>query len=174
MRQVFQTISFTPYLPRLTENYELMLIDPNLEGEAIVASSTGQNQILSLAFIGSVIEQVRSWSKKHAAIGMDGGGFPIVMDSPFGSLDSMNRSNIANAITTLADQLVVLVSKTQWLNEVETEMEPSIGSEYVLVYHTAKEDVQVETIERYGRSYPLVKRSPNEFTWTEVVNVDQG
>ena len=173
MRQVFQTISFTPYLPRLTENYELMLIDPNLDGEAVVASSTGQNQILSLAFIGSVIEQVRSWSKKHAAIGMDGGGFSIVMDSPFGSLDSMNRSNIANAITTLADQLVVLVSKTQWLNEVETEMAPSIGAEYVLVYHTAKEDAQSEAIDRYGRSYPLVKRSPNEFTWTEVVKVDR-
>jgi len=174
MREVFQTISFTPYLPKLTENYELMLIDPNLNGEAVVASSTGQNQILSLAFIGSVIEQVRRWSKKHAAIGMDGGGFPIVMDSPFGSLDSRNRSNIASAITSLADQLVVLVSKTQWLNEVEAEMEPSIGAEYVLVYYTAKADAQLDEMERYGRSYPLVRRSPNEFSWTEVVRVDRG
>jgi len=63
---------------------------------------------------------------------LDGGGFPIVMDSPFGSLDSVNRSNIAEAITQLADQLVVLVSKTQWLNEVEQEMQSSIGSEYIL------------------------------------------
>lgn len=174
MRAVFRNISFTPYLPKLTENYELMLIDPNLGDDRVVASSTGQNQILSLAFIGSVIEQVRIWSKKHTAIGMDGGGFPIVMDSPFGSLDSVNRSNIASAITTLADQLVVLVSKTQWLNEVEAEMEPSIGAEYVLVCYTAKEDALPEEMERYGRSYPLVRRSPNEFTWTEVVRVDRG
>jgi len=173
VREIFRRISFTPYLPQLTENYELRLIDPNLEGEATVAASTGQNQILSLAFIGSVIDRVRAWSKKHSAIGLDGGGFPIVMDSPFGSLDSGNRSNIANAITALSDQLVVMVSKTQWLNEVEREMEPSIGAEYVLVYHTAKEDADLEDMERYGRCYPLVKRSPNTFTWTEVVRVEQ-
>ena len=41
----------------------------------------------------------------------------------------MNRSNIAEAITKLADQLVVLVSKTQWLNEMEAEMERSTGVE---------------------------------------------
>ncbi|TVQ09967.1 MAG: ATP-binding protein [Leptolyngbya sp. DLM2.Bin27] len=173
VREIFRRISFTPYLPKLTENYELRLIDPNLDGEATVAASTGQNQILSLAFIGSVIERVRYWSKKHSTIGLDGGGFPIVMDSPFGSLDSGNRSNIAEAITTLADQLVVLVSKTQWLNEVEREMEPSVGAEYVLVYYTAKEDAELEEMERYGRGYPLVKRSPNEFTWTEVVRVER-
>ncbi|MGJ3250635.1 MAG: hypothetical protein ACFE0J_05840 [Elainellaceae cyanobacterium] len=97
-----------------------------------------------------------------------------MMDSPFGSLDSVNRSNIASAITTLADQLVVLVSKTQWLNEVEAEMEPSVGAEYVLVCYTAKEDALPEEMERYGRSYSLVRRSPNEFTWTEVVRVDMG
>lgn len=173
VRDIFRQISFTPYLPKLTENYELMLIDPNLEGEAIVAASTGQNQILSLAFIGSVIDRVRYWSQKHSAIGLDGGGFPIVMDSPFGSLDSVNRSNIASAITHLADQLVVLVSKTQWLNEVEAEMEAAVGKEYVLVYHTAKADAQLDEMERYGRTYPLVRRSPNEFTWTEVVEVDR-
>jgi hypothetical protein len=104
---------------------------------------------------------------------LDGGGFPIVMDSPFGSLDSVNRSNIAEAITQLADQLVVLVSKTQWLNEVEQEMQSSIGSEYILVYYTAKDDAKPDEMERYGRSYPLVKPSPNEFTWTEVVQVDR-
>ncbi|MEO0986193.1 MAG: AAA family ATPase [Cyanobacteria bacterium J06639_14] len=174
LREEFRKISFTPYLPKLTENYELMLVDPTLEGEAIVAASTGQNQILSLAFIGSVIDRVRYWSQKHTAIGLDGGGFPIVMDSPFGSLDSVNRSNIAAAIATLADQLLVMVSKTQWLNEVATEMESSVGAEYVLVYHTAKEDAEPDVMERYGRTYPLVRCSPNEFTWTEVVKVDPG
>ncbi|RZM79147.1 AAA family ATPase [Leptolyngbya iicbica] len=175
VREIFRKISFTPYLPKLTEKYELMLIDPNLEGsgDALVGASTGQNQILSLAFIGSVIDRVRVWSQKHSAIGLDGGGFPIVMDSPFGSLDSVNRSNIAEAITELADQLVVMVSKTQWLNEVEREMEESAGAEYVLVYYTAKEDAQPDEMERYGRRYPLVKRSPNEFTWTEVIRVDR-
>lgn len=76
-------------------------------------------------------------------------------------------------ITTLANQLVVLVSKTQWLNEVEREMEPAVGAEYVLVYYTAKEDAELEEMERCGRSYPLVKRNPNKFTLTEVVKVER-
>ena len=58
------------------------------------------------------------------------------------------------------------------LNEVESETEPLVGAEYVLVCYTAKEDAQPEEMERYGRTYPLVRSSPNEFTWTEVMKVD--
>ena len=52
------------------------------------------------------------------------------------NLGSVNRSNIAEAIPRLADQLVVLVSKTQWLNEMEAEMERSTGVENMCGYIT--------------------------------------
>lgn len=173
VREIWRSISFTSYLPKLTEDYELMLIDPAQAEGVPVAASTGQNQILSLAFIGSVIERVRYWSQKHSALGLDSGGFPVVMDSPFGSLDELNRRNIAQAITQLADQLVVLVSKTQWRGEVEAEMDGAIAAEYVLVYHTAKPDTELDDIHLHGRTYPLVKPSANEHTWTEVLRVDR-
>jgi DNA sulfur modification protein DndD len=166
-------VSFKTQVPKLTENYELVLIENLSDGESIVAPSTGENQILSLSFIGSIIERVRYWSKKHSLIGLDNSSFPIVMDSPFGTLDENYRRQIAKLIPTLADQLVVLATKTQWRGEVEMEMEPYIGKEYVLVFNSAKPDCEPEAIVLDGDTYPLVRQSPNEFEWTEVVEVSR-
>jgi DNA sulfur modification protein DndD len=128
---------------------------------------------LSLSFIGSVIDRVRYWSKKHSLIGLANSSFPIVMDSPFGTLDENYRRQIAKLIPTLADQLVVLATKTQWRGEVEAEMASYIGKEYVLVFNSAKSDSQPESIELCGQTYPLVRQSPNAFEWTEVLEVDR-
>ncbi len=60
--------------------------------EAPVAASTGENQILSLSFIASIIDKVREWSEKRKMMNVpDSSTFPIVMDSPFGSLDERSR-----------------------------------------------------------------------------------
>jgi DNA sulfur modification protein DndD len=50
-------------------------------------------------------------------------------------------------------------------------MRPYIGKEYVLVFNSAKPDCQPDTIKLNGEIYPLVRQSPNEFEWTEVVEV---
>jgi DNA sulfur modification protein DndD len=173
VREIFRQVSFKTQVPKLTENYELVLVENLTDGESIVAPSTGENQILSLSFIGSIIERVRYWSKKHSLIGLDSSSFPIVMDSPFGTLDENYRRQIAKLIPTLADQLVVLATKTQWRGEVETEMEPYIGKEYVLVFNSAKPDCEPEAIVLNGETYSLVRQSPNEFEWTEVVEVNR-
>ena len=120
LQEIFKSISFTPYQPRLNQNYELNLIE-NTSGIALsVAASTGENQILSLSFIGAIIDMVRQWSKENNLVGLDSSKFPIIMDSPFGSLDEIYRRQVAKCIPKLANQLVVLVTKTQWRNEVET------------------------------------------------------
>ena len=173
VREIFRQVSFKTQVPKLTENYELVLVETLLDGESVVAPSTGENQILSLSFIGSVIDRVRYWSKKHSLIGLANSSFPIVMDSPFGTLDKNYRRQIAKLLPTLADQLVVLVTKTQWRGEVEAEMTHYIGREYVLVFNSAKTDNPPDTIALNGEIYPLVRQSLNEFEWTEVVEVDR-
>ena len=169
VREIFRQVSFKTQVPKLTETYELLLVESPQEN--LVAASTGENQILSLSFIGSIIERVRYWSKKHSLIGLDQSSFPIVMDSPFGTLDAHYRRQIAKLIPMLADQLVVLVTKTQWRGEVEAEMQPYIGREYLLVFNSAKPDGQPESIQLNGQTYPLVRQSPNAFEWTEVIEV---
>ena len=172
VQQLFAEISFTPYIPKLNENYELTLIENTSGEDALVAASTGENQILSLAFIGSIIDEVRAWSQKNTLMGPDSSTFPVVMDSPFGSLDEIYRRQIAKIIPQLANQLVVLVTKTQWRGEVAEEMADYIGREYVLSYNSPKLDCQEDAIELGGEFYALIKRSSNEFEYTEVLEVN--
>ncbi|MCC3430550.1 MAG: AAA family ATPase [Microcoleus sp. PH2017_29_MFU_D_A] len=174
VQDIFSQISFTPYIPKLSDKYELTLVENTSGKESLVAASTGENQILSLSFIGGIIEGVREWSQKNTLMGPDSSTFPIVMDSPFGSLDEIYRKQIANKLPKLANQLIVLVTKTQWRGEVAQEMESAIGKEYVLEYNSPKADCQEDSIYLGGMRYALVKRSPDEFEYTKIVEVDYG
>ncbi|MBD2576596.1 AAA family ATPase [Oscillatoria sp. FACHB-1406] len=174
VQEIFSEISFTPYFLRLSENYELTLLE-NTSGIAVpVAASTGENQILSLSFIGGIIDRVRAWSQNqsNALMAPDSSTFPIVMDSPFGSLDEIYRRQVAKIVPQLANQLAILVTKTQWRGEVEREVASYIGREYVLVYYSPKPDCEEDAIERHGKVYPLVRRSENQFEYTEVIAIE--
>ncbi|MEH1842270.1 MAG: AAA family ATPase [Nostoc sp.] len=174
VQEIFMEISVTPYIPKISEKYELTLVENTTGIEAPVAASTGENQILSLSFIASIIDKVREWSEKRKMMMIpDSSTFPIVMDSPFGSLDENSRRHIAKTIPQLANQLIVLVTKTQWRGEVEAEMTNRIGREYVLTYYSSKPDCEQDYIELGGERYPLVKQSPNEFEYTEIIAVEQ-
>lgn len=171
--QLYAEISFKPYVPRLSERYELSLIEPTGDLENGVGASTGENQILSLAFIGSIIERVRQWNQAGLIMGPDSSTFPVVMDSPFGSLDSVYRRQVAKLLPGLADQMIVMVTKTQWRTEVAEEMQARIGREYVLTYNSPKSGLMLDEIERGAERYPLVRQSPNEFEYTEVIEVSR-
>ncbi|PSB02520.1 AAA family ATPase [Merismopedia glauca] len=172
VQEIFAQISFTPYIPKITEKYELILVENTSGVESIVAASTGENQILSLSFISSIIDKVREWSESKTLMMPDSSTFPIVMDSPFGSLDEIYRRQVAKIVPRLANQLVVLVSKTQWRGEVQAEISHKTGKQYVLVYYSPKPDCEADSIELDGIDYPLVKQSPNDFEYTEILEVD--
>ena len=171
VQEIFSFISFTPYIPKLSSNYELTLVQNIAQTEVPVAASTGENQILSLSFIGGIIDRVRQWSQRNTLVGYDSSTFPIVMDSPFGSLDQIYRRQVAKAIPELANQLIIFATKTQWRGEVETETETRIGREYVLTYYSPKIDCEPDWLEKNQQYYPLVKHSSNNFEYTEIVNV---
>lgn len=173
VQEIFSQISFTPYSPQLSDKYELSLVEKTTLFELPVAASTGENQILSLSFIGGIIDRVREWSQSRMHLGPNSSTFPVVMDSPFGSLDEVYRRQVAKSLPQLANQLIVLVTKTQWRGEVEVEMSPKLGKEYVLVYNSPKPDLEEDWIQRNGKRYPLVKRSPNQFEYTEIWEIER-
>jgi DNA sulfur modification protein DndD len=174
VQEIFSEISVTPYIPKINDKYELTLIENTSGIELPVAASTGENQILSLSFISSIIDRVREWSEKQKMLMLpESSTFPIVMDSPFGSLDEINRRQIAKIIPQMANQLVVLVTKTQWRGKVEAEMKQRVGREYVLTYYSSKPNCEQDYIEIQGERYPLVKQSPSEFEYTEIMEVGE-
>jgi DNA sulfur modification protein DndD len=68
VQEIFSQISFTPYVPKLNEKYELTLEETMAGQSASVAASTGENQILSLSFIGAIIDHIREWNKGKSEI----------------------------------------------------------------------------------------------------------
>ena len=171
VQEIFSFISFTPYIPKLSPNYELTLVENTSGVEVPVAASTGENQILSLSFIGGIIDRVRQWSQRNTLVGYDSSTFPIVMDSPFGSLDQVYRRQVAKAIPELANQLVILVTKTQWLGEVATETRSRIAQEYVLTYYSPKTSCEPDYINLQQQDYPLVQPSGNNFEYTKIMAI---
>lgn len=172
VQEIFANISFTPYFPQLNENYELSLVEKTTGQQQSVAASTGENQILSLSLIGGIIDRVRHWSANNTLIAPDSSTFPMVMDSPFGSLDEIYRRQVAKALPILANQLVVLVTKTQWRGEVAAEMNEFIGKQYVLVYFSPRADCEEDWLTINEEVYPLVQRSENGFEYTEIREID--
>ena len=92
----------------------------------------------------------------------------MVMDSPFGSLDENYRKSLADGIPSLADQVIIFVSKGQGLGTVFETIEPHVDKIYVLSRHTPKESGN-ESIRIGNKSFPYLKYSKEErVTITEV------
>jgi DNA sulfur modification protein DndD len=85
VREIFSQVSFSGYIPQVTEKYELILTSPHLtdkeDNSQPIPASTGENQLLSLSFIGAIIERVRQWSREKVLAVSDSSSFPIVMDT---------------------------------------------------------------------------------------------
>lgn len=139
------------YHIELSDNYELNVLNSE---NSIVGMSQGERQITSLSFIGAIVDIAREHYKNQKADFDEGGIYPLVMDSPFGALDSDHRERIANGIHRLADQVIVIVSTSQWRGEVCEQLSNYIGKEYRLIYNDPRQN----------------KERPYEFTG--VVEVD--
>lgn len=132
----FRKIMRKDYWAEIDENFTLKIFK-NIEGhgkQPVLEKSTGENQITSLCFISSIVNTAKEWASKPSVF-QKGGVYPIVMDSPFGALDPEYRQKVATFIPALADQVIVMVSKSQWRGEVESELSKRLGKQYTLKYH---------------------------------------
>lgn len=134
IKEVFKSISHKEYRePVLTEELALKVVNnfnTKLEEEVL---STGESQVSSLSFIGALVSYSRDKQDSELYSSFMGGDFPIVMDSPFGNLDSVHSAQIAKGIGFLSNQVVVILSKKQWSNEVADNIYDRIGKMYELV-----------------------------------------
>ena len=133
IKETFNTIARKDFTAEINEDFELK-IRQDVQGEqAEVAKSTGETQITSLAFIGSLVAIARDQYETNSdSEYFTGGIYPLVMDSPFGALDNTHREEIGRIIPTLANQVVVFATDAQWGGPVEEQMTPYSGQQYWL------------------------------------------
>lgn len=133
IKEVFSKITRKDYrVPILTKDFELKIVS-NLKGDnqdETQVLSTGEGQITSLSFIGSLVEYAREKTKQEFLSDFSGGDYPIVMDSPFGNLDATHTSNVASNIGKLASQVIIIVSDKQWNKDVEDNIRHQVGKMY--------------------------------------------
>jgi len=140
-----------------------------------VAHSQGQRQVTSLVFIASLVALARRRTEIPTILkGLEGGEYPMVMDSPFGALGDEFRAGVARWIPSLAPQVVILVSSSQYGGAVERELGNSnrIGRRYMLCYHgPSKRDDAAARITIAGKSFVQYKEGKIEKT--EIKEIDQ-
>ena len=139
VNNIFQKILKKNYWAEIDDDYCLQIFKdiPGHGQQIVYEKSTGESQITSLSFIGSIVALAKEQHEKEKQY-FRGGIFPIIMDSPFGSLDPTYRKLIARHVPELADQIILFVSGTQWEGDVESECGSRVSQHVSLVYHAPK------------------------------------
>lgn len=133
IRDTFGSIASKDMTAEITDNFELKIWQRIGGNRVEVDKSTGERQIASLAFIGSLVAIARQrYETDSDSDYFTGGIYPLVMDSPFGALDMEHRREVSRVIPELANQVVVFATDSQWKGPVEDEMSPRVGSQYWL------------------------------------------
>ncbi|WP_273838088.1 AAA family ATPase [Halococcus sp. PRR34] len=115
----------------ITKEFRLKIYQDLPDRRVEVEKSTGERQIASLAFIGSLVKIARQrYESDGNSEYFTGGIYPLVMDSPFGALDKSHRREISRILPTLASQVVVFATDSQWEGPVEEEMSDVVGKHY--------------------------------------------
>ena len=172
--RIWQDASIKDYQASLNDDFQLRLTK-RVGGyeQQVHGASTGEKQVLALSFVGSLVEKTRDNLEESGKSEMEverGGQYPLVMDSPFGSLEDDYRAKVAHWIPKLAGQVVVMVSKSQWREEVEREIRPRVGREYILELHTTKPD-STRTIDILDGSYAYVVETTDPYEKTQSRDV---
>lgn len=131
VNSILQETARRNYFADIDESFNLDMFYG--ETKTPVAKSSGENQLLSLAFIASLVSFAADRREEAKQLLKPGTMAPLMLDSPFGQLDPSYRQSTAEFLPTLAGQVVLLVSKTQGDDDVIDALGEKIGAEYVLI-----------------------------------------
>lgn len=137
---------------RMTDEYAVSLVN---EAGTQLPKSSGENQLLGLAFTAALVEFARLREKAGDHRLLRGTVAPLVLDSPFGQLDDAYRRTTGEHVPRMARQVVLMVSGSQAAGGAVNELMDRVEKEYVLVRtnKAAGRGGAGETRQFHGRDY---------------------
>lgn len=154
---------------RMTDDYLISLV--NADGTALPKSS-GENQLLGLAFTAALVEFAKIRKNAQDYRLLPGTIAPLVLDSPFGQLDEAYRATTAEFIPKMAQQVVLLVSKSQGSEDVLNSLKDHLGAEYLLVRHNKEPQGERKAESRYFKGEEFrTAVFDSDFDGTEIVEI---
>ena len=166
----FQEILRSNKSAKIDENFKLVIE----ENGKISPKSRGESKLISLLFISCLIDLAREeeLNKANDDIQIGAGIYPIVVDSPYGELDTEYKKSISKVLKQLAPQVVLLLNQSQWDKNIEEIFSDSLSNVYRLIAHRPKLkflDAQKNIINFEGKAYELEIMDDKEFTTVERI-----
>ncbi len=115
---------------QVTEAFKIHLRDKDNNE---VGQGDGLNLLLNLTITAALINFAAERKKVKDPILNSATVAPLVIDAPFGVLDTKYRNVVVNQLPEYANQVIFLVSSSQWTAEMEAEISHRIGAEYCLI-----------------------------------------
>lgn len=169
IKRILNMTSNKPLHLKMTDNYIINLVDEN---GVTLPKSSGENQLLGLAFTAALIgfAKTRLNAEDHRLL--SGTIAPLVLDSPFGQLDEGYRATTAKFIPEMARQVVLLVSSSQGSTNVLDALNEHLGAEYLLVRHNTESRKGIPKKRFFGnKEYDItVFNSAHDCTTVEEIN----
>lgn len=150
----------------IDDNFNISLYD---SGEKVQQKSDGEERLLSLTFISSLIYFSKIRKGASGSILTPGAVAPFILDAPFGDLDADYGDSIARYLPLAVDQVVLLLSTRHWSGGIEKVIRSKIGKEYNIVHEetAAQGEKEKKYITILGKRYEKVRYSMD--TKTSVV-----
>ena len=167
MQDNFSQITTLPYYPVISDEFVVSLLEDSTGHPHAVGESSGEAQVLSVTFVLGLVQEIRSHVSGEEVLASEDGALPIIMDSPFGQLGTQYRTGVAEFIPSIADQTIILVSETQWREEVENALESLNPKAYCLTYHNPTPEAPEITGTIYKKKVYLQLKS-DEYEWTSI------
>ncbi len=128
-------------------------------GEILPALGGGQSQMLALAHIISLAELRRDLHRDLDALGIKTGKLDdqsFFLDSIFAPCDPVYARIVAAFLPQKARQMMLLVARQQWYDEVRSQIEPHAQKVFLIKLHTNNPDRHPDEYE-----FPFKRRKYN-------------
>lgn len=129
VNEILELVAHKDFRCRISDSFAIELI----LNERATAKSGGENQLLSLAFIASLVRFAAERIDADDLILKPGTMAPLVLDAPLGQLDPSYQESVAEFLPKLAHQVVLLVSGSQGSDRVLKALAPHVNAEYLLI-----------------------------------------
>jgi DNA sulfur modification protein DndD len=137
VNKVLEVTTRRHYKFEVNESFQIRLL---FSDGTPTPKSSGENQMMSLAFLAALVEYAVKRSESDSdGLFIPAAIAPLVLDSPFGQLDDKYREATAKFVPMMAPQVVLLVSSSQGNDAVYSALQGKIGKEYVLIAHNQGE-----------------------------------
>jgi DNA sulfur modification protein DndD len=173
MQDNYKRLTVKEYLPTLSDKYRLEIKEPAGGELTDAAASSGEMQILALCFIGSIIE-IQKERSEGTDFELNVGEYPIVLDSPYGVLGHNYRLKICQYMPEIAQQLICMVSDSQFQTVAKDAMLDRVGKAYLLVQHSqhiGSAEKKLGYVELNDEKYSFFERTELDYDWTTIVEL---